>query len=198
MNEQVSLMIGNQNKSIYLIVPISDKHCTTALLKSSSVKLKEIRNFPNQSLLDCEGKNARVSVENYDGVMPLTMAAGGGHALILKKLLKSRDMRLMGDHAEKAVVAAVERDKFDCAKMILGEFQASNVGSRNHELSLIPHQFDFGNLKKYSVVHMAKNKLLLKLRFELCFMIRSLYCSGTFYLMSLYCKSHYATRKFQF
>ena len=81
-----------------------------------------------QSLLDCEGKNVRIGVENYEGVMPLTLAAGGGHALIVKKLLRARGMRLVADHAEKAVVAAVENEKFDCAKMILGEFQARNEG----------------------------------------------------------------------
>ena len=93
----------------------------------------------------------RVSVENYDGVMPLTLAAGGGNALIVKKLLKSRGMRLLSDHAEKAVVAAVEKDKFDCAKMILVEFQASTVLLDPGTMSLGPHSSVICDSSNFSI-----------------------------------------------
>ena len=81
-------------------------------------------------------------MENNDGIMPLTLAAREGHVLIVKKLLKSKDLKMTSEHAEKAVVGAVESDKFECAKIIMSEYQSREGKDLNKTLRSIVNSGD--------------------------------------------------------
>ena len=88
-------------------------------------------------------------MENYDGIMPLTLAALGGHVLIVKKLLKSKDLKMTSEHAEKAVVGAVERDQFECAKIIMSEYQSREGRELNKTLRSIVNSGDKKQLHQW-------------------------------------------------
>ena len=76
-----------------------------------------------QSILDCEMKNVKLDLQNIHGFTPLDIAASVGHKFIVKRLLKSKNLKLSSDEVEKSVLVATQQENYECAKMILTEYR---------------------------------------------------------------------------
>ena len=76
-----------------------------------------------QSILDCEKKSVKLDLQNLQGFTPLALAASAGHKLIVKRLLKSKNLKILSDEVEKSVFLATQQENYECAKMVLAEYK---------------------------------------------------------------------------
>ena len=72
-----------------------------------------------ESLLDVKKKVVNVNIENSSGETPLMIAAGMGHTIIVRRLLKAKGLKLKEEYGEKSILKAVENDHYETAKQIL-------------------------------------------------------------------------------
>ena len=76
-----------------------------------------------QSLLNTNKRSLLVNLENADGNFPATLAALGGHALVVKRLIQTKRPKVNNEHVAHAVMKAVEKEDFEMAKLINDEYR---------------------------------------------------------------------------
>ena len=76
-----------------------------------------------QSILDCEKKKVKLDLANFHGFTPLALAANFGYKLIIRRLLKCKNLTLSCDEVEKSILVATQQEHYECAKIILTEYR---------------------------------------------------------------------------
>ena len=101
-----------------------------------------------QSLLDCQDKNVKLNIQNNRGDTPLTVSVGTGHKVMIKKILKSKNMKLTGEQVERAVLVATNEENYECAKIILAQYKIQEGTVFNSMLETYINRVQEGIRKK--------------------------------------------------